>query len=257
MKRVMLTVAYDGTNYHGWQLQSNGISIEEVLNRCLTELLKEPVQVIGASRTDSGVHAFGNIAVFDTQARIPGDKFSYALNQRLPEDIRIRGSREVSLTFNPRKTDSIKTYEYRILNEEFPNPVKRLYSHFTYLPLDEKKMNEGAKFLIGEHDFKSFCSVNAQVESTVRTIYSCEVQREGTEVVIRISGGGFLYNMVRIIAGTLMDVGNGKYPPETVADILKAKERTAAGPTAPARGLTLISYEFPELKDSPERQEIL
>ncbi|ODM08909.1 tRNA pseudouridine(38-40) synthase TruA [Eisenbergiella tayi] len=257
MKRVMLTVAYDGTNYHGWQLQSNGISIEEVLNRCLTELLKEPVQVIGASRTDSGVHAFGNIAVFDTRARMPGDKFSYALNQRLPEDIRIRGSREVSLTFHPRKTDSIKTYEYRILNEEFPNPVKRLYSHFTYLPLDEKKMNEGAKFLIGEHDFKSFCSVNAQVESTVRTIYSCEVQREGTEVVIRISGGGFLYNMVRIIAGTLMDVGNGKYPPETVADILKAKERTAAGPTAPARGLTLISYEFPELKDSPERQEIL
>ena len=233
MKRVMLTVAYDGTNYHGWQLQSNGISIEEVLNRCLTELLKEPVQVIGASRTDSGVHAFGNIAVFDTQARLPGDKF------------------------HPRKTDSVKTYEYRILNEEFPNPVKRLYSHFTYLPLDEKKMNEGAKFLIGEHDFKSFCSVNAQVESTVRTIYSCEVQREGTELVIRISGGGFLYNMVRIIAGTLMEVGNGKYPPEAVADILKAKERTAAGPTAPARGLTLISYEFPELKDSSERQEIL
>ena len=135
--------------------------------------------------------------------------------------------------------------------------MKRLYSHFTYLPLDEKKMNEGAKFLIGEHDFKSFCSVNAQVESTVRTIYSCEVQREGTELVIRISGGGFLYNMVRIIAGTLMEVGNGKYPPEAVADILKAKERTAAGPTAPARGLTLISYEFPELKDSSERQEIL
>lgn len=161
------------------------------------------------------------------------------------------------LTFHPRKTDSIKTYEYRILNEEFPNPVKRLYSHFTYLPLDEKKMNEGAKFLIGEHDFKSFCSVNAQVESTVRTIYSCEVQREGTELVIRISGGGFLYNMVRIIAGTLMEVGNGKYPPEAVADILNAKERTAAGPTAPARGLTLISYEFPELKESPERQEIL
>ena len=257
MTRVMLTVAYDGTNYHGWQLQKNGISIEEVLNGCLTELLKEPVQVIGASRTDSGVHAYGNIAVFDTQARMPGDKFSYALNQRLPEDIRIRASREVPLSFHPRKTDSIKTYEYRILNEEFPNPVKRLYSHFTYLPLDEKKMNEGAKFLIGEHDFKSFCSVNAQVESTVRTIYSCEVQRVGTELVIRISGGGFLYNMVRIIAGTLMEVGNGKYPPEAMADILKAKERTAAGPTAPASGLTLISYEFPELKESPEQQEIL
>lgn len=257
MKRVMLTVAYDGTNYHGWQLQPNGISIEEVLNGCLTELLKEPVQVIGASRTDSGVHAYGNIAVFDTHARMPGDKFSYALNQRLPEDIRIRASREVPLSFHPRKTESVKTYEYRILNEEFPNPVKRLYSHFTYLPLDEKKMNEGAKFLIGEHDFKSFCSVNAQVESTVRTIYSCEVQRVGTELVIQISGGGFLYNMVRIIAGTLMEMGNGKYPPEAMADILKVKERTAAGPTAPARGLTLISYEFPELKESPEPQEIL
>ena len=257
MKRVGLVVAYDGTNYSGWQIQPNGITIQGVLNDALTDLLGEKIEIMGASRTDAGVHALGNVAVFDTNTRIPGEKISYALNQRLPEDIRIRGSREVPLTFHPRKTDSVKTYEYRILNEEFPNPVKRLYSHFTYLPLDEKKMNEGAKFLIGEHDFKSFCSVNAQVESTVRTIYSCEVQREGTELVIRISGGGFLYNMVRIIAGTLMEVGNGKYPPEAVADILKAKERTAAGPTAPARGLTLISYEFPELKDSSERQEIL
>lgn len=257
MKRIGLVVAYDGTNYCGWQTQPNGITVQGVLNDTLSELLGEKIETIGASRTDAGVHALGNVAVFDTNTRIPGEKISYALNQRLPEDIRIRGSREVPLTFHPRKTDSIKTYEYRILNEEFPNPVKRLYSHFTYLPLDEKKMNEGAKFLIGEHDFKSFCSVNAQVESTVRTIYSCEVQREGTELVIRISGGGFLYNMVRIIAGTLMEVGNGKYPPEAVADILKAKERTAAGPTAPARGLTLISYEFPELKESPERQEIL
>ena len=245
MKRVMLTVAYDGTNYHGWQLQTNGISIEEVLNRCLTELLKEPVQVIGASRTDSGVHAFGNIAVFDTRARMPGDKFSYALNQRLPEDIRIQGSREVPLTFHPRKTDSIKTYEYRILNEEFPNPVKRLYSHFTYLPLDEKKMNEGAKFLIGEHDFKSFCSVNAQVESTVRTIYSVEVEEQGeNDLVIRVCGNGFLYNMVRIIAGTLLDIGQGKRDPMDIFTILEAKDRSAAGPTAPAHGLTLMKYEF-------------
>lgn len=257
MKRIGLVVAYDGTNYCGWQTQPNGITVQGVLNDTLSELLGEKIETIGASRTDAGVHAFGNVAVFDTNTRIPGEKISYALNQRLPEDIRIRASREVPLSFHPRKTDSIKTYEYRILNEEFPNPVKRLYSHFTYLPLDEKKMNEGAKFLIGEHDFKSFCSVNAQVESTVRTIYSCEVQRVGTELVIRISGGGFLYNMVRIIAGTLMEVGNGKYPPEAMADILKAKERTAAGPTAPASGLTLISYEFPELKESPEQQEIL
>lgn len=254
MKRVMLTVAYDGTNYHGWQLQANGISIEEVLNRCLTQLLKEPVQVIGASRTDAGVHAWGNIAVFDTQARMPGEKFSYALNQRLPEDIRIRASREVPADFHPRKTDSIKTYEYRILNEEFPNPVKRLYSHFTYIPLDEKRMREAAFLFVGEHDFKSFCSVNAQVESTVRTIYSCDVVREGTDLIIRISGAGFLYNMVRIIAGTLMEIGSGKYPPEAVKEMLEAKDRAAAGPTAPARGLTLISYEFPALKEKAGQQ---
>ena len=253
MKRVMLTVAYDGTNYHGWQLQSNGISIEEVLNRCLTQLLKEPVQVIGASRTDAGVHAWGNIAVFATQARMPGEKFSYALNQRLPEDIRIRASREVPADFHPRKTDSIKTYEYRILNEEFPNPVKRLYSHFTYIPLDENRMREATLLFVGEHDFKSFCSVNAQVESTVRTIYSCDVVREGTELIIRVSGAGFLYNMVRIIVGTLMEIGSGKYPPEAVKEMLEAKDRAAAGPTAPARGLTLISYEFPALKEKVGR----
>lgn len=248
MKRVMLTVAYDGTNYHGWQLQPNGITIEEILNEKLSQLLKEEITVIGASRTDSGVHAYGNVAVFDTNARMPGDKFSYALNQRLPEDIRIRDSREVPADFHPRKTDSIKTYEYHILNEVFPNPVKRLYSHFTYLPLDEKKMQEAAWYLVGEHDFKSFCSAGAQTDTTVRRVYSCDVLRNGSEITIRISGAGFLYNMVRIIAGTLMDVGNCKYPPEKMKDILAACDRSAAGPTAPAKGLTLVSYRFPELE---------
>lgn len=249
MKRIMLTVAYDGTNYHGWQLQPNGITIEEVLNQKLSELFKEEITVIGASRTDSGVHAYGNVAVFDTNARMPGEKVSYALNQRLPEDIRIRDSREVPADFHPRKTDSIKTYEYHILNEEFPNPVKRLYSHFTYLPLDEKKMQQAAGHLVGEHDFKSFCSAGAQTETTVRTVYSCDVERNGSGIVIRISGAGFLYNMVRIIAGTLMDVGSGKYPPEKMAEIIAAADRSAAGPTAPAKGLVLVSYRFPELEE--------
>ena len=248
MKRIMLTVAYDGTNYHGWQLQPNGITIEQVLNEKLAALLGEPIQVIGASRTDSGVHACGNVAVFDTQARMPGDKFSYALNQRLPEDIRIRASREVPLSFHPRKTDSIKTYEYRIVNETFPNPMRRLYTHFSYIPLDEGKMDQAARYLVGEHDFKSFCSAGAQTETTVRRVYSCTVSRQGTEIVIRISGAGFLYNMVRIIAGTLMEAGAGKYPPERIARILEEKDRSAAGPTAPACGLTLLSYEFPCLE---------
>lgn len=244
LRRIRLTVAYDGTAYNGWQIQPNGRTIEGELNQALTALLGEEIQVIGASRTDSGVHALCNIAVFDTMARIPGDKISYAINQRLPEDIRVRHSEEVSPDWHPRKVSSVKTYEYRILNETFPNPVKRLYSHFTYVPLNVIAMQKAAAYLEGEHDFKSFCSVNTQAESTVRTIYSVRVEKEGSEIVIRVSGSGFLYNMVRIIAGTLMEAGAGKMAPEKIKDILNAKDRSAAGPTAPARGLTLVAYDF-------------
>lgn len=243
-KRVRLIVAYDGTNYHGWQLQNNGITIESELNRCLTELLREPIQVIGASRTDSGVHAMGNVAVFDTVNPMPAEKISYALNQRLPEDIRIQKSEEVAADWHPRHCKSRKTYEYRIYRAEFPMPVKRLYSYFTYRPMDVALMQEAAKYLEGEHDFKSFCQTGAQVESTVRTIFSCEVEEQGAELVIRVCGNGFLYNMVRIIAGTLMEVGMGKRTPESMEDVLAARERSAAGPTAPAHGLMLMKYEF-------------
>lgn len=244
MKRIKLTVAYDGTAYHGWQLQPGAVTIESELNRALTELLGEEIQVIGASRTDSGVHALCNVAVFDTEARIPAEKFSYALNRRLPEDIRIRKSEEAAPDFHPRHCDSVKTYEYRIYNAEFPMPLKRLYTHFTYLPLDEEKMNRAARYLEGEHDFRSFCSVNTQAESTVRTILSASVQRAGEDICIRISGTGFLYNMVRIIAGTLMEVGQGKRQPEEIQEILSARDRKKAGPTAPACGLTLVDYCF-------------
>lgn len=243
-KRIMLTVAYDGTDYCGWQVQKNGNTIEGELNRCLSELLKEDIKVVGGSRTDSGVHALGNIAVFDTKARMPAEKISYALNQRLPEDIRIQESKEVSADFHPRHCHSRKTYEYRIYNAEFPMPVKRLYSYFTYVPLDEKKMQEAASFLVGEHDFKSFCSAGAVVESTVRTIFDLQVLREGKEIMIRVTGNGFLYNMVRIIAGTLIEAGRGNIKPCEVKRILEQKDRGAAGPTAPANGLTLCQYEF-------------
>ena len=244
-KRVRLTVAYDGTNYHGWQIQNNGITIESELNRCLTDLLREPVEVIGASRTDSGVHALGNIAVFDTTSRMPAEKISYALNQRLPEDIRIQKSEQVPDDWHPRRCDSRKTYEYRIYRAQFPMPVKRLYSLFTYYELDVNRMQEAAAYLEGEHDFKSFCQTGAQVESTVRTIYSVEVEEQGeNDLVIRVCGNGFLYNMVRIIAGTLLDIGQGRRDPMDIFTILEAKDRSAAGPTAPAHGLTLMKYEF-------------
>ena len=248
MKRVMLEVAYDGTGYCGWQVQPNGITVQEVLNTHLSELLKEEIVTIGASRTDAGVHALGNVAVFDTNARIPGEKISYALNQRLPEDIRIQMSKEVEQDFHPRYRNSRKTYEYRILNRRFQVPTERFYSHFTYIHLDENKMQEAGNYLLGEHDFKSFCGTGAQVKTTVRTIYDLTVERRGEMITIRVTGSGFLYNMVRIIAGTLMEAGSGAYPPEKIKEIIREKNRTAAGPTAPAKGLTLIKIDYDKEK---------
>lgn len=244
MKRVKLTVAYDGTNYCGWQVQPNGITVQEVLNQCLSEFTGENIETIGASRTDAGVHALGNVAVFDTEMRMPGDKFSFALNQRLPEDIRIQKSEEVDADFHPRYVKSQKTYKYRILNCRFPIPTERFYSHFTYIPLDVDKMKEAASYLIGEHDFKSFCGTGAQVKTTVRTVKEIQIEKSGDRITIRITGEGFLYNMVRIIAGTLMDIGGGLYPPEKMKEILEAKDRKKAGPTAPARGLTLMKIQY-------------
>ena len=148
MKRVKLTVAYDGTNYCGWQVQPNGLAIQEVLNQKLSELLGEKISTIGASRTDAGVHALGNVAVFDTESRMPADRISYAMNTRLPADIKIRDSREVPLDFHPRFQQTIKTYEYKIYNNPFPDPTKRLYTHFYYYPLDVEKMQEGAEYLV-------------------------------------------------------------------------------------------------------------
>ena len=244
MKRIQLIVAYDGTNYCGWQLQLNGITIEEVLNKHLSELLQEKIQVIGASRTDSGVHALGNVAVFDTETRIPADKICFALNQRLPEDIRIQASFEVAEDFHPRRCNSTKTYEYKILNRTFALPCERLYSHFVYLPLDIEAMREAAAYLTGEHDFVSFCSARSQAEDTYRTIYSIEVEKSGDRITITITGNGFLYNMVRIIVGTLMKVGLHVYPASHVQEILFAKDRYAAGPKAPAVGLMLKEIEY-------------
>ena len=244
MKRIKLTVAYDGTNYCGWQIQKNGITVEEVLNKTLSKFFGEEIVVIGASRTDSGVHAMGNVAVFDANVTMPPEKISYAINNLLPEDIRIQKSEEVALDFHPRYCDTRKTYEYRIYNAQFPNPMVRLYSHFVYYHLDEEKMQRAADYLVGEHDFKSFCTPKNDVENTVRTIYYIKVIREGNMVRIRINGNGFLYNMVRIIVGSLMKVGMGMIPPEEVKNILEAKDRTKAGHKAAACGLTLVEVVY-------------
>ena len=245
MKRIKLVVAYDGTDYCGWQVQPSGITIEEVLNRSLSELLGEDIQVTGASRTDSGVHSLGNVAVFDTETRIPADKICLALNQRLPEDIVVQSSCQVAEDFHPRRCYSEKTYEYRILNRKIPMPTLLRDTYFCYRNLDVKKMQQAADYLVGEHDFKSFCSVKTDVEHTVRRILSCEVRKSPEGIItIRVIGTGFLYNMVRIIAGTLICAGSGELDPEDMPGILEGKDRRLAGPTAPAHGLTMTGILY-------------
>lgn len=281
MKRILLTVAYDGTGYSGFQAQKSGVpTIERELNRALTELTGVETEVSGASRTDAGVHALCNLAVFDTESRIPPEKFANALNVRLPEQICVQNSREVPVDFHPRFCDTVKTYDYVIYNAPFPSPRKRRYSYYSYTPFDVAKMREAAQYLVGEHDFKSFCSIHTQAQTTTRTVTEIEVierpcEEEQTaervaaiippfdmenvsgtdpgparrtvsprEIVIRVSGTGFLYNMVRIIAGTLMEAGRGAIAPEQIKVILDACDRSKAGPTAPPEGLTLVRYRI-------------
>lgn len=257
-KRIKLTVAYDGTNYCGWQIQPNGLTVEEVLNKKISALTGEDIKVIGASRTDSGVHALGNVAVFDTESSIPPQRFAYALNQKLPEDIVITDSREVPADWHPRYQDNIsKIYEYHIYNGPIPDPMKRHYATFVSFPLDIEKMRMGANYLIGEHDFVSFCNIRTNTEDTVRTIEDIQIltqekrteedsSPDGREIIIRIKGNGFLYNMVRIIVGTLIRVGRGFYEPEKVEQILQMRKRTEAGVTAPPQGLVLVKILYGE-----------
>lgn len=261
--RILLRVSYDGTEYSGWQLQPNAATIEGVLNAALSELLHEDIKVTGASRTDAGVHSLGNVCIFDTETRIPPEKICYAINNLLPEDIRVVQSIKVDDDFHPRHCTSVKTYEYRIWNDTFPSPVLRKYSHFTYRKIDIEKMREAAKLLVGEHDFAAFCSAGSQAETTVRTIYSITIlesddkdyyglrnnTRSGRMIRIRVTGSGFLYNMVRIIAGTLLSIGTGLMEVDDVQKCLDTGNREFAGPTAPACGLTMIGIEYEKEKD--------
>ena len=245
-RRIKLTVAYDGTDYCGWQIQKNGVTVEEVLNQALSRLTGEKITVTGSSRTDAGVHARGNVAVFDTDTRIPAERIAYAVNALLPEDVVVVRSEEVPAGWHPRKCVSVKTYEYRILNREFPDPVRRRDTYFVPFPLSLERMRRAADYLKGTHDFKSFCSAQTTVEDTVRTIYELEVEQSGDLFTIRVRGNGFLYNMVRIIAGTLAGVGRGYFEPGEVERMLEEKDRTKAGVTAPPQGLTLVGIEYGE-----------
>lgn len=248
MKRVKLQIAYDGTSYHGWQIQPNTVTIEGVINEKLSELCQEEIKVIGASRTDAGVHAYGNVAVFDTSSPIPAEKFPFALNRILPTNIRVQSGIEVPGDFHPRHCNSIKTYQYHIFNSRIPIPTNRLYSYHFHWDLNLDAMKQAAQYFIGEHDFKSFCSTKTQVQDTTRTIYSLELEQNGEEILLTIQGNGFLYNMVRIITGTLLQVGTGHYRPEQIKEMIDSKDRTKAGACAPAHGLFLVRIAYPELE---------
>ena len=246
LRRILLVVSYDGTNYCGWQVQPNGVSIQAVLQEAVEDLVGEKVMLTGASRTDSGVHALGQIAVFDTHKAIAEERFAMALNQRLPKDIVIQKSVEVPLDFHPRYQKTSKTYEYKILNRRKSLPCERLYSYFVPQRLDVEAMKEAAMYLVGTHDFKNFASTKMNVTDTVRTIYSLDLIQEGDRITIRVCGDGFLYNMVRIIAGALLKVGFGQRKPEELKVILESDDRIIPGPTAPAHGLTLVETCYPD-----------
>ena len=190
------------------------------------------------------IPALGNLAVFDLDLTIPTDRIAYALNTKLPADVKIQQAIEVEPDFHPRHCTSRKTYEYHIYAAQFPMPLASRFAYYTYLNPDIGLMQQAAAYLIGEHDFKSFCCVRTQAESTVRTIYNIEVSKDEKEIIIKIEGNGFLYNMVRIIAGTLLDVGTGKTAPEEIETILAKCDRTFAGPTLPPEGLRLCGIEI-------------
>ena len=237
MKRVKIIVSYDGTNYHGWQIQPNGITIEEVLNNTLSKLMNEEIKVIGASRTDAGVHALGNVAVFDTATTIPVDKIMYALNQKLPKDIVITDSLEVPQDWHPRYQKSVKTYEYYVQMGRVPDPTKRFTHCFTSHPLDVDKMREAFTYFVGEHDFAEFTRRECLEKNTVRTIYKAELKEKGNVLVFEIQGNGFLYNMVRMMVGLVMHVGRGSCSPTLIRERLEAGKSRPDG-SAKESGLT-------------------
>lgn len=252
----MIKIAYDGTNYNGWQTGDKKNGIEDILNSKISKLTGENIEIIGTSRTDSGVHSSGNIAVFDTISDIRADKFCYAINNLLPNDISILNSQEVPLDFHPRKCQTIKTYIYRVHSAKIRNPLKEHFAHFVYYDIDIDKMIEASKYLIGTHDFKSFVNPDSQLltlakefnntdeKLTTREIYSIDISKNDDIIEFKIKGNGFLYHMVRIICGTLLKIGMNMWEPDYIKEILEKKDRKFAGFTLPAKGLTLESIEF-------------
>lgn len=245
--RIRLIVEYDGTNYAGWQRQKNGLSVQQALEEAFERASGERVSITGAGRTDAGVHALAQVAHFDTQCTIPPEKISYAINMYLPRDIRVKRSEQAADDFHARFNACGKTYRYTIYNAPHPSAIYRNLSCHISGSLDLDAMRSAAAYLIGTHDFASFCAAGSEVKDTVRTIHALAITEELPFIHIEVTGSGFLYHMVRIIAGTLIDIGLSRIPPERMQEVLNKKDRNAASSTAPAQGLTMLKVYYEPL----------
>lgn len=244
MRNIKLTIEYEGKDYNGWQKQPNHLNIQGEIEKAIQSVMHEEVELIGSGRTDAGVHAFGQVANFKIESDFPIEKMATAINSQLKKSIRILNAEEVPLEFHSRYHCHKKTYGYIIDNSEQGTAIYRNMTYHVSQPLDVEKMQEAAKYLVGEHDFSSFKSSGTSSKSSVRTIYQANIAKEQNRVVIMLTGNGFLYNMVRIIAGTLVEIGLGDREPSEMKEILEAKDRQKAGKTLAAQGLFLMSVEY-------------
>ena len=244
MRNIALFLKYEGTAYHGWQTQKNDVTVEQTLEEAAAKIVGHPVKMTGCGRTDAGVHARVYVANFRTDARIPTDRIPYALNTHLPDDIAVTGAMEVPERFNAIGSCVKKEYTYLIYNSHIRDPfyVNRAWLYPKYL--DEAVMQRAGQQFVGTHDFAAVRSVGTDVKSTVRTVYYYEVERQGNLISLRVCANGFLYNMARAMAGTVVYAAEGKFPPEEIGEILRRGDRTAAGPTVPPGGLYMTKLWY-------------
>lgn len=244
MRNIKLLIEYDGTNYFGWQKQPNKITVQETITKVIEEVTKEKIELIGSSRTDSGVHARGFVANFKTNSKIPSEKFREALNVKLPMDIVIVKSEEVESDFHSRYSAKGKTYSYTIYNDDRPLAIGRQYVLHKKDRLNIDDMKTACKYIIGTQDFSSFKSSGSSTKTSVRTVSKLYIEEKEKFITVYITGDGFLYNMVRIIVGTLLEVGKGKIKPEEIKNIISQRDRTKSGPCVPANGLILENVYY-------------
>ena len=244
MRNIKLTIEYDGKEFNGWQKQPNKLNIQGNIEQAISQVTGEIAELNASGRTDAGVHALGQVANFKTNSTIPIDKFAIAINTNLKKSIRIIKAEEVDERFHSRLSCKRKTYRYIINNSNQGTAIYRNLETNITIPLDEKKMCEAVRYFIGEHDFKAFKASGTSSKSSVRTIYDANVYRKGDRIFIELTGNGFLYNMVRIIVGTLVDVGLGKIEPNKILEIINSGKREKAGKTLPPQGLYLVKVEY-------------